>query len=155
MRWIAMIVFLILAIASFGMHHQKTSFAATFCHYDSGFAVFIYKGSVYVCKKGPFFGLSEMAEFRIGNSGFGLEPSEYRGRIDWRAIRLRLSFFPIGFGALASIVALMYAKRLKLAERDRKGLCLKCGYDLRAGHERCPECGTENAAYSRTAEEPT
>jgi hypothetical protein len=37
--------------------------------------------------------------------------------------------------------AVVVPKRLRLRRRQRRGLCLVCGYDLRGSPERCPECG--------------
>lgn len=31
---------------------------------------------------------------------------------------------------------------MRARRKSRAGLCRKCGYDLRAGHDRCPECGS-------------
>ena len=48
--------------------------------------------------------------------------------------------------ALATVpLPLWWAARFparKRKQRRRLGLCLHCGYDLRASTERCPECGT-------------
>jgi hypothetical protein len=45
--------------------------------------------------------------------------------------------------AVPLVVPLFVAgyRRSKISERQTSGLCLKCGYDLRASKDRCPECG--------------
>jgi hypothetical protein len=51
-----------------------------------------------------------------------------------------------GFGVCLSAVFLRRVKRRLVDERRRAGLCVACGYDLRASPGRCPECGTAAAA---------
>jgi hypothetical protein len=43
---------------------------------------------------------------------------------------------------LASRVALWYRGVCRRSARIERGLCWKCGYDLRGIAENCPECGT-------------
>jgi hypothetical protein len=46
-----------------------------------------------------------------------------------------------GVAGFALLLA-MAAPKLRARKRERNGLCRRCGYDLRATPERCPECGT-------------
>jgi hypothetical protein len=46
-------------------------------------------------------------------------------------------------GMLAPTIALQKdARQRKRIMREEHGLCIKCGYDLRARRDQCPECGT-------------
>ncbi len=46
----------------------------------------------------------------------------------------------ISGGILICCIVPLHRRRRK---RKKLGLCLKCGYDLRASKDRCPECGDE------------
>lgn len=76
----------------------------------------------------------------LGASTIG--PHEHR--VLWGSILL---------GAELGLSALLFQRfRAKAKQRRvRTGFCIKCGYDLRATPERCPECGT---LAQRTADTP-
>jgi hypothetical protein len=53
-------------------------------------------------------------------------------------------WFPALLGAVAPLVWLRRFRRTR--RRKARGLCARCGYDLRATPGRCPECGTLRAS---------
>ena len=57
--------------------------------------------------------------------------------------RIRLLLVPYWFITAAAAVppALWAARRWRQHRRSILGMCLSCGYDLRATAGRCPECG--------------
>jgi len=57
-----------------------------------------------------------------------------------------------GGGVLAVVIgALAYARAGRPRRRMAAGLCVRCGYDLRASPVRCPECGLDVPGRSRTS----
>ena len=52
---------------------------------------------------------------------------------------------------LAVLPALWARRRRTDRHRSKGGLCLCCGYDVRASKERCPECGTPIQTAGRNA----
>lgn len=66
------------------------------------------------------------------------------------SFRSSISYLAVAamFG-VAGVVGLHRRRHTRLrAKRLRDGLCLECGYDLRASGAACPECGTPACARS-------
>jgi hypothetical protein len=54
-----------------------------------------------------------------------------------------LSLFQLPLIVAAAAAGFIFAeKRRRLRNRIARGLCYRCGYDLRASADRCPECGS-------------
>ena len=69
--------------------------------------------------------------------GFGHE--SHRGPdFQWRAVIFPMWLPTALFGALPLARAALFVRGRR---RMREGHCCKCGYDLRATPDRCPECG--------------
>jgi hypothetical protein len=61
----------------------------------------------------------------------------------WGHTWLELGIIVGGMAIIAGLAAIKDRKNRLTLKRQSRGLCLVCGYDLRASPVRCPECGTE------------
>ena len=65
------------------------------------------------------------------------------------AVNVHPLLFIVLFGGAGAFAARRWWIRRRNAV---EGLCRRCGYDMRATPERCPECGTEVVIRGQTAE---
>jgi hypothetical protein len=70
-------------------------------------------------------------------------------RVDSNGMEIRQRFVVVPCWSIALAFAILPAQWIKRWAQHRKlqiwqkqGRCLRCGYDLRASTDRCPECGT-------------
>ena len=104
------------------------------------------------------------AESHWGRLGFG--PARFRSSFkapvttaaEWRVpqptlVREREAFVILPLWSLCAgglllpiSRAAIHVRRRRAARAARRGVCTRCGYDLRATPNRCPECGAPAAA---------
>ena len=66
--------------------------------------------------------------------------------LQWRALAVPFWFCML----LTAVLPVVWVERKRRVCRCRAmGICLTCGYDLRASKDRCPECGTPLAAGAK------
>ena len=116
--------------------HWSTLNATHMCISSRGAMIFVTYGS----KRPSLSGWAFLGFDQQGYETF-LKPEV---NIPWRNEALRV-IAPLWIPTVLFWAYPLYLKSGVHRRRKRKklGLCLKCGYDLRASKERCPECGQE------------
>ena len=121
------------------MSSQKGSVGASYSHGNRGEVLAITSRFILISQEADAGVTTNMMEGLEGWYCFGF------GYVNYMSPPLRVMIVMIPHWLLLLLLLVLptmrFARFRRQRNRLRKGLCLRCGYDLRASPERCPECG--------------
>ncbi len=128
---------LLLSVGLWGVSYLKP----VSCVGDSGWYVDAWLGALWIGKDEPIArdsGFHTMSVVWANLWRTVADNNEW-----WPRFHLEVFILPLWMPALVCMSVLLWSYLPVHRRRKRKklGLCVKCGYDLRASEDRCPECG--------------
>ena len=149
---------LLLCLASlvFWIRSRRVTDAITLSPSPSKWSLFTKSGTLNLGRDRPWLEGEDlrrgmkMGAYERSLLGFGVKQTEEQRTWQSKSSRiipyttiLKSYFVPLWFCCVVfSILPLVHFPRIiRRFRRRRLGLCLHCGYDLRASPDKCPECG--------------
>ena len=144
------IAFIALWIRSYSPNSasMQTRDSISFTHDDPLYWIISHPGSLAFCRqKGRNWDAHPLRGFKRFGIDFGGSYGD-DGSMLWNLV--------LPYWMITSLAVVLPMIRVEVWRRDRRmrhrtarGLCPRCGYDLRATPQRCPECGAAPSAPSR------